>query len=1092
MGNKQQKTIKNKEDVNDLLKKQKTNKLYNDYNENILWLDKNVNNLENSFYQSLIMEKNTFKLSTFTEIKDCISKLKQIKFEKTYILLSGSISKDFFIEFEKIIGEIKINPIIIIFTSEEKLNLIKKNILSLDKFTLFDINLVFDNYNKIVNQIESQNSYKLNYIEPLPYEEDENCFSFEYINELKDLIFPLSFIEFMENPNKNEIKKFNYFLLNKYSEKIKMKILIEQLLVNVKIPIQILVKFWLRAYTLESNFYREMNYSLERKLGNDFDIYIKALYQGLLTKSITPLIEQKLYRGAKINKKELDFIKNSLANKKENLPGCICYNKAFLSSSLDKNIALGFLLKRTINENEEYVLYSFQKGEQLDKENATNADIQEFSIYNEKEILFFPFSCFEIIGVETEKILGIQYFCIKLSYIGKYKSKINKSEKMPETKNAKSILSSSILEKIEMNKESNKNKFDFNIEKYISLDQKKSYITAKYDITQDYLNKNIQILNFGDNNKDEIEKKCCIYLDKQEIAFSFEYTFDKPGEYIFNFEFIDLLIDANKLFYKCTNLISINFEKFKTNYIKDMSDMFNGCSKLEILDLSNFKTHEVKNMKNMFKDCSSLKNINLSSFDTNNVLDMTEMFSECVSLNFLNLSNFKTLNVKSMYRMFYNCKSLFFINLSGFTSDNIKNISEMFGECTSLNSLDLSNFEITNNINCEKMFKNCSYFTELKNDFISEISDSDLKYSIMKTSKEFLSNESFIIKKDIKYLSKNKKYKNIEILNQSIEDFINKINQINVIVLGDTNEGTNEFLKVFNDVNSCNILTFSIGEINVNNSDAIFDIVEATIIGSSIDFIWLCISGTKIDDYLKDFLDKLIYKYENNISIFIIYLKKEENDDFKILNENLGELYGDKKLELIPFILKDRKLDELIIKTKNNFKNLLYSNIHNNMNNNIMKLVKDKIEKIEQEKNLSDLPSSVSNYFEKLLGKITEINNYLNKASKNMINYSKMAIDIDSITKYIEIFKKEKLKLKITGNKNKNLNIENFDDDLNKELKKIYSKISENFYQEEFKEEIFNFFIDLIKQVAEVIILESLKDLKFEELKPLIDKNLKI
>ena len=181
MGNKQQKTIKNKEDVNDLLKKQKTNKLYNDYNENILWLDKNVNNWENSFYQSLIMEKNTFKLSTFTEIKDCISKLKQIKFEKTYILLSGSISKDFFIEFEKIIGEIKINPIIIIFTSEEKLNLIKKNILSLDKFTLFDINLVFDNYNKIVNQIESQNSYKLNYIEPLPYEEDENCFSFEYI-----------------------------------------------------------------------------------------------------------------------------------------------------------------------------------------------------------------------------------------------------------------------------------------------------------------------------------------------------------------------------------------------------------------------------------------------------------------------------------------------------------------------------------------------------------------------------------------------------------------------------------------------------------------------------------------------------------------------------------------------------------------------------------------------------------------------------------------------------------------------------------------------------------------------------------------------
>ena len=64
-------------------------------------------------------------------------------------------------------------------------------------------------------------------------------------------------------------------------------------------PLPILVKYWERAYTAQTNFYKDMNNSLERKLGNDYDIFIKVLYQGLLLKSIKPLIDQKLYRGEK-------------------------------------------------------------------------------------------------------------------------------------------------------------------------------------------------------------------------------------------------------------------------------------------------------------------------------------------------------------------------------------------------------------------------------------------------------------------------------------------------------------------------------------------------------------------------------------------------------------------------------------------------------------------------------------------------------------------------------------------------------------------------------------------------------------------------
>ena len=75
--------------------------------------------------------------------------------------------------------------------------------------------------------------------------------------------------------------------------------------------------------------------------------------------------------------------------------------------------------------------YIFEKGEEIDIENASNAEISEFSFYsNEKEILFFPFSCFEIMKIETNKEGDIEYSKIYLSYIGKYKTKINLNQKI--------------------------------------------------------------------------------------------------------------------------------------------------------------------------------------------------------------------------------------------------------------------------------------------------------------------------------------------------------------------------------------------------------------------------------------------------------------------------------------------------------------------------------------------------------------------------------------------------------------------------------------------------------------------------------------
>ena len=1116
--------------------------------ENILWLDPNVDNEENKCYQELINEMNKFNLFLFKETNDIISKLETIAFEKTYILLSGSLSEEFFKEFEKIINEIKICPIIIIFTSKNKFNLIKKNILGLEKFELFNIDLVFDNFGKIDDILSSESKYKPNPIPLVNFENYENCFTFDYVNELRDLIFPLTFTEFIEAPNKNEILEFNKFLLDKYNDSIKIEEgqeylsdgiknlneLIEQLLIDVKIPIPILVKYWIRAYTAQSPFYREINYILIKKLNNEFDIYIRALYHGLRTKSIKSLIDKTLYRGAKIKIKEINYIEESLKKKKEDLPGCICYNKSFFSTSLDKNTATYFMGFGALKPDEKRVLFVIKKEDNLDLKNATNIDVQNYSFLKEKEILFLPFSCFEVKNIENCNLQDKTEYCeINLTYIGKYKNKINNEEKIPENKMVKDALSLNFCDKNEMNKESNKTKFDFNVEKYIPPNLKKSYIIALYDITDDDINKKVQILNFDEQlNKNKIQEICDIYLNGEKITFTFEYTFNKPGKYTFTFEFKELLINANKLFCGCSSLINLNFNLFKSNYITDMTDMFNGCSKLSELDLSAFKTKEVLTMKRAFKGCCSLKSLDLSTFETHNVKDMSEMFSECSSLTLLNFSNFKTEKVKTMHRMFYKCSSLYYINLSNFQSNSVVDISEMFADCSSLNSLDLSLFEINDKINTDKMFLNCLFFKSLKDEYISGLTNENIENSIIKICNKFFETESKTLSRQIQNYTKDEKYKNMEILNQTLEEFTNEIKHINILILGENTSASEikksstlssekifdleseksavklkpKFLKLnllYEENYDCyeaGYLRFYEGEKINNNKNCIEKTLEKiNDLGKKgndfiIHIIWFCVSGAKINNNEDEILTKLMNKYQNKIQFFILHLNTGDNslDNFNEFKDDCNKKYHNKKYELFQIsstnIYESEQLDEIINKININFNNILMQNIKENLN--IIEKIKAKIEAKEVEKNLNDIPTSMSKYFENLLGKRDDIKHYIFKHFITLLNYYKDSIDIDFLTYFIENFKKEKLKLKVTKAKSKNLEIENLDNEFNKELKNKSSQIAQDFYQNKFKEELFKFFIDFFKKEAEKIIIHTIKDLKIDDLKPFIEKNI--
>ena len=182
--------------------------------------------------------------------------------------------------------------------------------------------------------------------------------------------------------------------------------------------------------------------------------HIKVLYNGLKKEYIKPFTERNLYRGARIKKSELEYIRKSFENKKdtkEELPACICYNKAFLSLSIEENVGYKLMRNRAKKDNEEYVLYELKKGNEFDNKNASNSNIQEFSIIpEEKEILFFPFSSFEIKKIEK---INNQEFIVILNYLGKYDSLFKGEDpklllqKVPEgSKIAKQIFLSNILD----------------------------------------------------------------------------------------------------------------------------------------------------------------------------------------------------------------------------------------------------------------------------------------------------------------------------------------------------------------------------------------------------------------------------------------------------------------------------------------------------------------------------------------------------------------------------------------------------------------------------------------------------------------------
>ena len=429
--------------------------------KNIIWIDRNVFSIENKVFleilQSGIKNSKFYPVETVQEAfnliknkeeiifnnKNIIQKKKKVfQFKLFYVIVSGSLSNEFFNEYIKTTKELAIISANIIFCADKNMHM--RNAYYLDDFLnpgkVYNektIDKMIEYINRDEFPLLKEPSILQNKKIYIPQEEHYGCIFFNADN-ISKMAYPYFFGQIINSNliNDYDLESFQNFLLDYYPEL--KNLIFPSREKKIPIPYYLLAKFYLHMYTYESGFFRNMNLDLSNDKFDLYRVYIFLLYDALNKKSIKSYYKNSLYRGAKLSKKELDTIINLLNDKNKNnkndekINASLYFSKTFLSFSKSIDVAEGFLGEEN---NESFpVLFEIEGLNEKDMENndffISNIDLKNISEYNEGEVLFLPFSCFEIISIEditTQRFTkDTRYKKITLNYLYKYKYSLYK------------------------------------------------------------------------------------------------------------------------------------------------------------------------------------------------------------------------------------------------------------------------------------------------------------------------------------------------------------------------------------------------------------------------------------------------------------------------------------------------------------------------------------------------------------------------------------------------------------------------------------------------------------------------------------------
>jgi len=370
----------------------------------IVWIDQNINSAQNQAIKDQFETQKGLKLETFNSVEKGINLLKKEKFKNPIIITSGPLYPDFYNKFKDVIKEIIIIPKIIIFTSN-RTNYISKNRNSLP------INDPFYNSGGVVDRVEElkriiESSIDQN--EPGFEGNNDEIFEVQYITEQNDLILPLYYQDYLKICKEEDVQEFNKNILSENKTNTAIKNIFNQLASSGNIPIGLLTKYWLRAYSVHSSFSKKMNDDLVERKFKEYSPFILKLYESV-EKSIFPITESKLYKGIVVQENDWkEFFQRFKPKVKDtDLPSAILYNASFFSFYKDEKTVEKSREKRKGEVMRfEIFIWFILEGTNNFRFIKNQACIEkEISYYeSDDEVLFFPFSCFEIQKFEKKGI----------------------------------------------------------------------------------------------------------------------------------------------------------------------------------------------------------------------------------------------------------------------------------------------------------------------------------------------------------------------------------------------------------------------------------------------------------------------------------------------------------------------------------------------------------------------------------------------------------------------------------------------------------------------------------------------------------------
>ena len=732
----------------------------------VIWIDPEIRTEEITQYASELEENQILTVKLFKVINEAIDYLKSLRFKETKVIVNGGLYTEFIKILKENLVDLYIVPKIIVYTSDPEKFIETNKDYKNPNNAFYRFGGVANTFKKLKHFLKNERDDILE-MENKPKkmkEQPSNHWIFEYIDSKEKLMLPLLFKPLIDSASKENMKKYNNILCEVYSnENDELKTLLYSILSVPNIPIEILSKYYIRIFTVSSNFQRDLYKIINIGKYKGILPFVKALYEGIKLRSLPLHNNEYLYMGCILPEKDIISLKENYNKRIKHLPGSIAFSKTFATFQKDKLVAEKILAEENKPFNYCKVFFILEKEENLSYSLSTYCDIENLSYFEgQKEVLFLPFSAFEVKYVNKVYINQENVYEIKLLYLDKYlgfiendKNLITIGEKIPDSIFKKKILDFGLISKEKLEKANSRSLFNA-YKKYDDDFLKKNDDSDDGNDSKEVSDSEIkfeeEINNKEENNKTKEEIISKENKKKKEEIINKENNKSKEGilskENNKTKEDIKAKVQFNikeddiKETSKNIEIESIDETEINENigYIiigpedinKDIQ-IINSFENVKRIEKAELKQDDLQFLNEKeIKDNIQIKindsNINFTytyKFDkpgrykieylinSKRLTRVNHLFYGCSKLTNLYLPNLDTKNIVNINGMFSCCSNLKILDVSNFDTQNVVDMRILFKDCSSLTSLNITNFRTRNVTNMVGMFLNCKSLTSL-------------------------------------------------------------------------------------------------------------------------------------------------------------------------------------------------------------------------------------------------------------------------------------------------------------------------------------------------------------------------------------------